>query len=786
MDMSLFPDPMSQLLAAMTLATGLTTLFMFPRVVRASSLQGVILVLIVIVTGEIAAWFFHHLWIIPAVATFPLCVALLRERMLAPWATIHGACVVQNVVMLLLVCVWLTFRAPNLLSCVVGGLVCTVQMVAALCIGASTFDILHVLGRSWFRERNQMLLAPDPAQWPSICIQIPACNEPPELLVQTIESLLLQEYPGRWMVQVIDNNTADPRVWLPVRNFCQRFRDRVQFLHLAQWPGYKAGALNEGTRRLPDWVEVVAVVDADYLVEPGFLRATARHFADPAVAFVQTSQHYRGWQGIPYFEGLNYLYEYFFALSMVSRRELNSVVCFGSMCLVRRSALEKIGGWDEESITEDVELSIRLLGCGWRGIYDHRCYGAGLMPLDFGSLKKQRFRWAFGMIQCFKKHWRLLLGFSDPSGYSLTFIQSVCFLFLCFQYLTDVLNFLFNFVIVMTVFLSSLDFPLVPPNLSVALCGPLLLLVIANARTIWALRETTRCTPAQAMGALVFSLSLSWITARGCFSACLRRKGVFWRTPKSRGRQQWQHVVLICEEEITLSLLYLGIIVLAVRHHVLQQNLSLAPLFLQACICAGAVICAFAAEGIWLLPRTFFRTYRKRGRFSPMRKTVSSVSLPGSRTAALHQTMLQMSDQGTRSRSAVKGVVSKHLTSPVAQRRYIQRLRKLTYCQLPEDIITDSEIIAAPSRKNEWSAYGYENSPPLWWTISCGAGRACATSPTSGDEIRAPARYRYAKSSSHEDRARAEACPALSLRGSLAALHKGEASPVAHQRSGQA
>jgi cellulose synthase/poly-beta-1,6-N-acetylglucosamine synthase-like glycosyltransferase len=491
---------------------------------------------------------------------------------------------------------------------------------------------------------------------------------------------MLQDYPGNWIVQVIDNNTPDQEVWMPVRDFCQRFGDRVQFLHLEQWPGYKAGALNEGTRRLPDWVEVVAVVDADYLVEPNFLRATARHFANPEVALVQTPQHYRGWRGIPYFEGLNYLYEYFFALSMVSRRELRSVVCFGTMCLIRRSALLQVGGWDEASITEDVELSVRLLGRGWRGVYDHRSYGAGLMPLDFGALKKQRFRWAFGTIQTLKKHWRLLLGLSEPSGYSLTLTQRWCFLVLSLQYLAEVPAFLFAFLLVMTVLLSVLGSPLVPPALSVALFGPLLLLVIANARTIWALRETTGCTRSQAIAALVFFLSLSWITARACFSAFVHRTGVFLRTPKLRGRQKWQQAVLICKEEIALSLLYLGTILLAVQHHWREQSASLVSLLLQAVICAGAVICAFASEGIGLFPRSLFGTYQSR--LAPMKKTVSSVLPRSSRTAAGHRAKIQWREPGAYTTAPMIKAASKYLTSPVAQRRYTQRLRKLMYSQL--------------------------------------------------------------------------------------------------------
>ncbi|RAQ95847.1 hypothetical protein A4R35_09890 [Thermogemmatispora tikiterensis] len=102
------------------------------------------------------------------------------------------------------------------------------------------------------------------------------------------------------------------------------------------------------------------------------------------------------------------MYETFFATYMASRRERNSLLCTGTMGLVRRRCLEEVGLWDETCVTEDAELSICLPGKGWKGVDDHRPYGAGLMPLEFDALKK---------------HWRPLLGLASPVQYHLTLIQ---------------------------------------------------------------------------------------------------------------------------------------------------------------------------------------------------------------------------------------------------------------------------------------------------------------------------------------------------------------------------
>jgi len=182
--------------------------------------------------------------------------------------------------------------------------------------------------------------------------------------------------------------------------------ERFTFVHLADWPGFKAGALNETTKYLPEQVEILGIVDADYRVRPQWLQETIGHFDDPTVAFVQTSQHYRDWEDNKYLRGLFYSFRYFFDVTMPARNHRNSIIFCGTMGLTRRATFIEIGGWNQECITEDAEASLRMLGAGYRGVYDPTAYGEGLMPLDFDGLKKQRFRWALvvcrlnNMVEC--------------------------------------------------------------------------------------------------------------------------------------------------------------------------------------------------------------------------------------------------------------------------------------------------------------------------------------------------------------------------------------------------
>src|SRR5437763_7394496 len=119
------------------------------------------------------------------------------------------------------------------------------------------------------------------------------------MIIQSIQSLESLDYPS-YEVIVIDNNTEDPDVWRPVEEYCSG-REGVKFIHVENLEGFKSGALNLVMREhLDSRVEIVGVVDADYLLDPGFLKGMVGYFADPTVAFVQSPQDYREYEGDSY------------------------------------------------------------------------------------------------------------------------------------------------------------------------------------------------------------------------------------------------------------------------------------------------------------------------------------------------------------------------------------------------------------------------------------------------------------------------------------------------------
>ncbi|MHB1526750.1 MAG: glycosyltransferase [Candidatus Dormibacteria bacterium] len=627
-------------LAALATTVGAATLI--PRTMRGRSLISLFLVVAgggvgPLLSGDPSGWLAGAL----VVAALPtLAILAGRQSAWHAWARITGAALVQAAGLYLGYATLLTIAtAQGAPGALLGALLLVVQLASLVLTLSFAYEILDVLGRRSHPARDAVAATQEPDRWPAVCIQVPAYNEPPEMLALTIEQLMRQDYPGRWAVQVVDNNTPDEATWRPIEELCRNLGGRVQFMHLASWPGFKAGALNEATKRLPAWVEVISVVDADYLVDPGFLRATARHFADPAVAFVQTPQHYREWENDGYLAGLFYSYKYFFDIAMVSRHEHNAIIFGGTMGLIRRSALEQIGGWAEWCITEDAEASLRLLGGGYRGVYDQRSYGAGLMPLSFEGLKKQRFRWAFGGVQILRKHTLGLLGLGRPQALRLTVAQRLAYLLGGMQWFNEVLTVAFTAILLTAALTLAVGGHLGLPALTgAALVVPPLLIATGVVRTQWALRVASGCTRRQALRAYLVFFALSWVVARACLAGVIRRSGTFLRTPKSRGARAWQRAVRASAPESAIAAVcFLSAVGVAVRRLDTIALVLAGFLLLQGVIYVSAPVCGLWAEGIRLTPtlQVFARSAQNTGERPSLKRAAVRLGLAVGLAAAV-------------------------------------------------------------------------------------------------------------------------------------------------------
>ncbi|HEX4430473.1 MAG TPA: glycosyltransferase [Frankiaceae bacterium] len=381
-------------------------------------------------------------------------------------------------------------------------------------------------------RRTRAFPVPDPTYQPMVSVHIMAYNEPPEILLATIKSVEQQDYPN-FEVIILDNNTPDKATWEPIEEYC-RDRPRLKFFHVAPLQGYKAGACNRALRMYTDPdAEIIALVDADDIVKPYYLRETVSYFCDEQIGFVQTCEGNRDYEGSRYYTACVDSYSGFYLAMMSSRQERDTVPFVGTMGLFRRSALEEVGGWNEWCISEDTEASLRVLKAGWSGLYIPRIFGRGVVPPTFAGLNTQRHRWCFGGMQILRLHWRSLMPWDRSADNHLTIAQRRDYLMACLSWLRDLLmvGFAVLLLVVTALTVTSSSFVLMPLGGNSPLL-PMTLIVVATLCMTWTQRHWTTISWRRAGMALVISLSAAWITALACVQGLTRREGVFLRTSK--------------------------------------------------------------------------------------------------------------------------------------------------------------------------------------------------------------------------------------------------------------
>jgi hypothetical protein len=542
--------------ASVQLAVASVVLFLFGHRLE-SARPGMSLLLILLIGGM--SWYAQPLL---TAVTVPWPVALATGvvagpaviRLCADWNPVgHAALAVAT----LAAVAFLAYAAQTIaqapldpVTIALALLLLVLQLGAMALLLAHTFEVVDTACRTrWTGSGGRRIV---PGFTPKVSLHVPIHDEPPELVARTLDALAALDYPDVEVV-VVDNNTADESLWRPVERHCALLGPRFRFHHLMPWPGYKAGALNYALSVTAPDAAIVGVVDADYVVQPDFLADLVGHFADPEVAFVQTPQDYRdGASRGRYGRALYLAYLYFFRVSMASRNERNAIIYAGTMGLIRRSALEAVGGWDEWCITEDAELAVRLLDAGHRSVYVDRTYGRGLMPLDTAALRRQRYRWAFGGMQLLRKHARPLL--LPRTGGRMTLAQRLMFLSGGLQWLNDPLTFAFSALLLLGAAAMLLGHPFRgQPLAGAALVTPLLFILFAVIRFLWALRVRLRCTWREAADALTVLLGLTWVVTRACARGLVSRRGVFLRTPKQGPRPTIADTVTSVRAELALG-----------------------------------------------------------------------------------------------------------------------------------------------------------------------------------------------------------------------------------------
>jgi cellulose synthase/poly-beta-1,6-N-acetylglucosamine synthase-like glycosyltransferase len=526
-------------------------------------------------------------------------------------------------------------------STVGGILLWLFEVFAAFMSCAYLWEICDALGTEQWRRRitPQTRLSAADSDLPMVSLHVPAHNEPPDMVKDTLRSLLRLDYP-RYEIVVIDDNTDDEQLWRPVEQWCARHG--VKFAHLENWPGYKSGALNYALRRLTDeHAELIGVVDSDYQLEPGFLRRCAPPFADPWIGFVQSPQDYRGWETARYYRRLYYSYKYFFAVSQPSRNEHDGAIFAGTMGLIRRVALDELGGWDEWCITEDAEISLRLLRAGWHGLHVDQTWGRGIMPLTFEALKGQRYRWCFGGIQILRMHWRSMMPGRQTRENHLSAGQRWAYLAGGIQWYGDLLGLIFFvFLLAGAANLATGGGELFRKLTPFLLATVPVLVGLGLIRAVALLRRGTGASWRDAIGAFFIWQSTALVVARASVLGLFARKAAFLRTPKTSEQAKWWEALRANWAESTLAVLgFVGIALALTKITRLAAPLLAAMLVFPTLGMAAAPFNSWAAQRAslpqWLRERRRTEYRRDRRAFAAGAATGGVVAVLGVTAAAL-------------------------------------------------------------------------------------------------------------------------------------------------------
>ncbi len=242
---------------------------------------------------------------------------------------------------------------------------------------------------------------------PSVSVIIPAYNEE-RVIISSLERVLASAYPALQVI-VADDGSKDATSAL-VR---QHFGSEPRVTLLTMENGGKASALNRALRQARG--EVIIALDADTQFLEDTIPKLVRWFEDPLIGAVAGNARVGNkvnlvtrWQAIEYVTAQN-----------VERRALDALraitVVPGAVGAWRRQALDAVGGYPEDTLAEDQDLTIAIQRLGWRVAYDVEAIALTEAPETFFALSKQRYRWSFGTLQCLWKH-RMVLSTGNPRG----------------------------------------------------------------------------------------------------------------------------------------------------------------------------------------------------------------------------------------------------------------------------------------------------------------------------------------------------------------------------------
>jgi cellulose synthase (UDP-forming) len=265
-------------------------------------------------------------------------------------------------------------------------------LLYVLLVGAEVFNIAQAAG-FWYTIWSQEWTLPEAVDFSAttetVDVFITVFGEPVDVVERTVAGAMAVRHP-RKKVWVLDDGGSPQIAAVAARH-------GAGYLVRPSRRGAKAGNLNDAMARTTG--EFLLVLDADHVPKPEFLELSMGGFGGADVAFVQTPQDYVNRTTNRVSAGANEQQGLFYGPIMRGKNARNAVFSCGTNVIFRRVALESVGGMPEDSITEDLRVSLILSGKGQRGVYVPLILAEGMGPVDVASFFSQQSRWARGGLE---------------------------------------------------------------------------------------------------------------------------------------------------------------------------------------------------------------------------------------------------------------------------------------------------------------------------------------------------------------------------------------------------
>jgi cellulose synthase (UDP-forming) len=402
------------------------------------------------------------------------------------------------------------------------------------------FTYLYTIWETEYEPDSELFFRPE------VDIYVTVAGEPVDIVEETVKAVLDMEYPKFHVYILNDGFVAKKENWKDLEVLADKLG--VHCITRTVPGGAKAGNINHAFRitRSP----FVVIFDADHIPHSDFLKKTMKYFIDSRMGFVQSPQYYKNHELNEVTKGAWEQQVLFFGPICKGRNRLNAVTMCGTNMVIRREALEQVGGISD-SIAEDFVTGMFIHDRGWKSYYVPEVLAEGLAPEDFLSYYKQQFRWARGSLD-------VLFRYNIFGKRGMSWHQKL-------QYLSSVSYFLSGFIVLMNASIPLIFFftGLVPIQISTMTLAAIFIPYIFV--TIYVLQASTNFS--YSFRSLAFSMAGFNIHMSAFWAALTGRKNSFSVTSKRQLKGNFVRFVIP-------QMAYIGAVLVGVVYTIMRENFT--------------------------------------------------------------------------------------------------------------------------------------------------------------------------------------------------------------------